>query len=500
MVRWWWLLLGGCVCAWAQNAATVRAAANLFAAQNSSPALTEEQRNEAAKLRHQAEQDSQAGRYGEALRNYAHATAVVRHARWTPGAELAASVELRVEHVMLEPGQPVTLSLARLYPVAPSEGAKLTASVFLAPATTQAQATRELMPPAAIEPGRIPFSAQVQVPEMTLGNYDLAVHLTPASAGVPEMLEDVFTKIVPVHIERLAGEVGALRSRLAKASAKNAAERFPSGAWATVEYALRFYERADRGEEGLRRFGRYSFPEEFTRANAILDDLEEGRDPFAGRSGDFHRAYRSAVDQTLQPYRLFVPGAYDGATPAPLVIALHGSGGDESDFFDGYGDLPLKPEAERLGFLVVCPKGRGPNSGYRGAAERDVFDALAEVRREYRIDVRRIYLMGHSMGAFATWRLAAERPELFAALGLISGGGDPGEANKIRDIPQYVVHGELDPVVPVARSRTMVEALRKAGATVVYVELPGAGHYETVAAQLRPMLDFFAGHARPAPR
>ena len=107
---------------------------------------------------------------------------------------------------------------------------------------------------------------------------------------------------------------------------------------------------------------------------------------------------------------------------------------------------------------------------------------------------------GSQPSSCSYWRLAAERPELFAALGLISGGGDPGEANKIRNIPQYVVHGELDHVVPVARSRAMVEALRKAGATVVYVELPGAGHYETVAAQLRPMLDFFAGHARPAPR
>jgi predicted esterase len=494
MVRWWWLLLAGCVCAFAQNAATVRAAANRFRVERSSPALTEEQRAEAAKLRQQAEQDAQAGRYGEALRNYARATAVVRNARWTPAAELAASLELRVEHLLLEPGQPVTLSLARLYPVAPSEGAKLTGSVWLAPTATPAQPAHELMRAAAIEPGRIPFPTQVEIPEIATGNYDLAVHLTPAGAAVPGMLEDVFTKIVAVHIEKLAVEAAALRSRLAKATAKNAS------ALATAEYALLFYERADRGEEGLRRFGRYSFGEEFAAANAILRDLEGGRDPFAGRSGDFHRAYRSAVDQTLQPYRLFVPGAYDGTKPAPLVIALHGSGGDENDFFDGYDDSPLKPEAQRLGFLVVCPKGRAPNSGYRGAAERDVFDVLAEVRRDYRIDSRRIYLMGHSMGAFATWRLAAEHPELFAALGVISGGGDPGEANKIRDIPQYVVHGALDQVIPVARSRAMVEALRKAGATVVYVELPATGHYEAVAAQMRPMLEFFAGHPRPEPR
>jgi predicted esterase len=494
MVRWWLLLLGGCACALAQNAAMVRAAANNLKAESSSPAFSEEQRNETAKLRLEAERDTQAGRYGEALRNYAHATAVVRHAQWTPAAEMAAAVELRIEHVLLEPGQPVTISLGRLFPVTPSEGAKLTASVRLESTVTPAQPLRELMQAVTIDPAGIPFSTQVQIPEMAPGNYELAARLTPTGAAVPEMLEDVFTKIMPVHIEKLEAEAAAVRRRLASATAKNAA------ALATAEYALRFYERADRGEEGLRRFGRYSFRDEFARANAILDDLEAGRDPFAGRRGDFHRAYRSPVDETLQPYRLFVPDAYEGTKPAPLVIALHGAGGDENDFFDGYRESPLKPEAERLGFLVVCPKGRAPNSGYRGAAERDVFDVLAEVRREYRIDSRRVFLMGHSMGAFATWRLAAEHPDLFAALGMISGGGDPREANKFRDIPQYVVHGELDQVVPVARSRTMVEALKKAGALVVYVELPGAGHYDSVAPQLRPMLEFFAGHARSEPR
>jgi predicted esterase len=492
MVRGWWLLLCGSACALAQNAAMVRAAAHSFAAERSSPALTEEQRTEAAKLRQQADADAQAGRFGEALRHYAHATAVVRNARWSPTAELAASVELRVEHVLLEPGQAVTLSLARLYLVTPGEGAKLAGTVSFAPTGTDGQPMRELMR-AAIEPARLPFSTQIEIPETAPGNYDLAVHLAPAGAAVPDMLEDVFTKIVPVHIERLKREAEALRSRLARTTAKSAT------ALATVEYALRMYERTDHGEEGLRRFGRYSFSDEFRAASAILDELEAGRDPFAGRHGDFHRAYRSVVDETLQPYRLFVPDAYDGATPAPLLIALHGSGGDESDFFDGYDSL-LKPEAQRLGFLVVCPKGREPNSGYRGAAEQDVFDVLAEVRRDYLVDARRIYLMGHSMGAFAAWRLAADRPELFAALGAISGGGTPGGASKTRNIPQYVAHGALDQVVPVARSRAMVEALKEAGAKVTYVELPGVGHYDAVASQLRPMLDFFAGQAQPEPR
>lgn len=157
MVGRWWLLLGVCSSVFAQTAAMVRAAAHDFAAQAISPALTVEQRNEAAKLRQQAERDAQAGRYGEALRNYAHATAVMRHARCAPAAELAASIELRVEHVLLEPSQPVTLSLGRLYPVTPSEEAKLTASIRLVSTATPAQPSNELIHAVALEPARIPY-------------------------------------------------------------------------------------------------------------------------------------------------------------------------------------------------------------------------------------------------------------------------------------------------------------------------------------------------------
>lgn len=60
MVGRWWLLLGVCSSVFAQTAAMVRAAAHDFAAQAISPALTVEQRNEAAKLRQQAERDAQA--------------------------------------------------------------------------------------------------------------------------------------------------------------------------------------------------------------------------------------------------------------------------------------------------------------------------------------------------------------------------------------------------------------------------------------------------------
>lgn len=478
------LVLGGPL--GAQTAAMVRAASVAFHSQRDTLPLTAHQRREADLLDQEAQHELQAGRFGEALRRYAHASAVLRDVAWTPALEFAASLQGRIDHAMLDPGKPVTLALAALYP---SNG-KSVVSVFLVPTAKQGPQEQELASGAAVESARLPFTARVTIPEIAPGTYHLELRVALPDEPAPLTLRELFVKTFPVHIETLSEEAETVRERLAKLPRRD------SPALATAEYALQFYERTDRGEEGVRRFGRYPFHEQFIAANAILDALDAGRDPFAANHGDFHRAYRSPVDGTLQPYRIFIPDRYDGTPPLPLVIALHGAGGDENDFFDDFPQAPLQPEAQRHGFVVVCPRGRDSHSGYRGAAGQDVFDVLAEVRREYRIDASRIYMMGHSMGAFATWRLAAEHPDLFAALGPISGGGDPNDIVKIRHIPQYIVHGSDDQTVPVAQSRAMAEAARQAHAEVVYVEVPGAGHYDSAIGQFGPMLDFFARQAK----
>jgi len=493
-------LLAIAAAAGAQNSATVKAAADRYEAQKQGFPLTDAQRNEAGLLEREARRATQAGRFADALRAYAHATAVVRNVEWTPALDLATSLGLRTGHFLPDPGQSVVLSLTPLYPITQSENARLTAAVFLTPSGTANR--RQLVRPVTLDPVHLPFAIRFTVPDVPPGNYSLEVRLAPLNSAAPEILHDILLKSVTVHIESLSHSAAALGEKLAQVSSSEASETSGApkrqAALATAEYVLRFYERADRGEEGLRRFSRYPFAKQFAAANAMLDDLAAGRDPFGANPGDFRRAYRSTVDHSLQPYRLFVPVGYDGRRDFPLVVALHGAGGDENDFFDSYPEAPLKPEAQRLGFLVVCPEGRGPTSGYRGAAEQDVFDVLAEVRRDYRIDPRRIYLMGHSMGAYATWRLAAQHPGIFAALGPMAGGGNPADILKLRDVPQYVVHGAMDGTVPVAQSRAMVAAARHAGAEVVYVELPKAGHYDAVIGQFGPMLEFFAAHPKPA--
>jgi predicted peptidase len=96
--------------------------------------------------------------------------------------------------------------------------------------------------------------------------------------------------------------------------------------------------------------------------------------------------------------------------------------------------------------------------------------------KEEQIDRDRIYLTGLSMGGFGSFDLASRHPEWFAAIAPICGAADPAKIVALKDIPVWLVHGDADTVVPVERSRSVVENLTKVGGKPVYVEFPGVGH------------------------
>ena len=103
------------------------------------------------------------------------------------------------------------------------------------------------------------------------------------------------------------------------------------------------------------------------------------------------------------------------------------------------------------------------------------------------------------MGAIGTWKLAPKYPDIWAALGAFSGNGVTSTVEKMRRIPQFVVHGDADPTVNVSGSRTMVAALKALNVDVKYVEVPSGNHINVVEPNLAAMYDFFDAHTR-APR
>ncbi len=164
---------------------------------------------------------------------------------------------------------------------------------------------------------------------------------------------------------------------------------------------------------------------------------------------------------------MYVPSKYDGSRAFPLIIALHGLGGTEDSFFDGY-EKAFPPLAERHGYIVAAPLGYRVDGSYgwglgtppadpttrrvQERSEADVMEVLRLVRQQYTIDENRIYLAGHSMGAIGTWRIAPKYPDLFAAIATFSGAGQPATLEHVKHVPEFVVHGDNDPTVNVQGS------------------------------------------------
>jgi predicted esterase len=418
--------------------------------------------------------------YPEAYKNMQHAIALLNRFEWTPTRAWTTALTLNADHSILEPGQVVSLTLKQSFKLDEPLKQQPYATIYLTPFYSEQPRTilktfDHLDPDFSVKP----MEFTVRIPNIPDGPYRLLVEFT-----------ELGSKSVPVRVLRdVMPGVAATRARIAKLDPKKAPEL------ASAEGHLARIELADRGAFGD-RITKVDCNFELNQAKRLLADIVIGKDPFTKQYGDIQKSYRSAVDNSLQPYRLFIPSSYDGRKPYPLIMLLHGMGGDENSMFDSYGNGAFETLAEKHGYIVACPKGREATSMYRGPAEQDVLDVMADVRRAYKVDPDRIYLTGHSMGAYGTWSIAIDHPEIFAALAPISGGGDASAVSKTAKIPQLVTHGDHDPTVSVESSRVMVEALKKAGAEVKYTEVPGGNHTSVAVPAFGPIFDWFDSHRK----
>ena len=168
--------------------------------------------------------------------------------------------------------------------------------------------------------------------------------------------------------------------------------------------------------------------------------------PLLKGPADLRLSYRSQVDGTEQPYRVYLPSAYDGKARLPLLLALHGTGGSQDTYFDSsqYANGIYKREAEVRGTVVVCPHGRGTTE-YRGIGENDVLTVLDEVGRQFAVDEDRIVCTGQSMGGTGTSYLCSRYPDLFAGgIALASGYCHVNMLANLRYVPMLYVQGAKD--------------------------------------------------------
>lgn len=160
-------------------------------------------------------------------------------------------------------------------------------------------------------------------------------------------------------------------------------------------------------------------------------------------------------------YLVHKPPSWQPDYPGPIVIALHGMLQSEEGM-NSY--LGLNQVADREGFTVIYPHGLG-NAWKDGRAPQlrmtfwsppsDDVEFLAKLVRtlaENRLaDPSRVYLMGISNGGYMVYRMACERPELFAAFATLSATVPSyytGSCKPSRPIPVLMINGTADMIVP----------------------------------------------------
>lgn len=84
------------------------------------------------------------------------------------------------------------------------------------------------------------------------------------------------------------------------------------------------------------------------------------------------------------------------------------------------------------------------------------------IEQDY-VDKKRVYLIGASMGAYATWQMAMTRPDIFSAIVPICGGGMCWNAARLKEMGVWAFHGVLDNIVLPEESIKMVNAVNKNG-------------------------------------
>src|SRR5436190_5452232 len=175
--------------------------------------------------------------------------------------------------------------------------------------------------------------------------------------------------------------------------------------------------------------------------------------------------FRSDFDSSDQPYALYLPKDLDRSRTFPLIVDLHM---EEMTHVQALRQVLIHPP--NPDFIVACPVARG-SMGYRGVAEKDVYDMLADVKRRYPVDDDRVYLTGASSGGGGALWLGLTRPDVWAALSPICAEAPPGAedfAGNALNVPILLFHGEQDPVVPAQLSRQWQKRFLQLGVKAEY--------------------------------
>ena len=244
------------------------------------------------------------------------------------------------------------------------------------------------------------------------------------------------------------------------------------------------------------------------------------------------RTYAFGDTREDMQYCVYASSKVSKDKPAPLIVSLHGMGAPPTIMCN----TTAVNLAEEGGYVLVAPMGYNTTGWYgspvirmgprpapgappapapapstgpsdeqiRKWSEQDVMNVLGMMRQEFKVDPKRIYLTGHSMGGAGTLFLGAKHADLWAAIAPVAPASfmmNDTRAEilgKIRDagVPVLLITGDADEVVPPANTRLWAGTLKELGMNHVYIEQPGITHGPVITSSQKEIYDFFATHAR----
>jgi poly(3-hydroxybutyrate) depolymerase len=176
-------------------------------------------------------------------------------------------------------------------------------------------------------------------------------------------------------------------------------------------------------------------------------------------------------------YYLYVPSTINTATPAPLIVMLHGSNRNGMSLVEKWKDY-----AKKEGFIIAGPdstNSRGWGSPQDGPDY--LHDLVEELKSKYPINPRRVYLFGHSAGASYAIHMSLMESEYFAAAAVHAGALVEQDMQLIplakRKIPISIQVGDRDQFVPLNIVRSTRDALKQAGIPIDLIEITNHDHW-----------------------
>ncbi len=261
--------------------------------------------------------------------------------------------------------------------------------------------------------------------------------------------------------------------------------------------------------------------DQIIESKTLAKNLVNTGDPQYRAKGDLHRKYHFPAANSNIPYRLYIPTTWDGNSPLPMIVFLHGAGSDENRYLDA-NDRQLIRLAEQHGYILLSPLGYTRMGAYgtplrlpavfgnpevaakqRASvtpeqeqilqlSEKDVINTLEIVLNEYPVDHNSIFLAGHSMGSGGTWYLGAKYAQYFAAIAPLS-GPFVDEKNypwdNIRQMPVFMTEG-LGATPSLAGSKAMLAWMKERGFKIEYMEVD-ADHGGMIPLVLPSIFNFF---------